>query len=110
MDESWAGLMPGYKHAYHLFRLHLDLDKLKEDRDFILNAIQAENVTVGVHYKAIHTHPYYQRTFGWEAKDFPRAQWMSDSTISLPLSSGLTDKDVADVIKAVVKVLTYYKR
>jgi len=110
MDESWAGFMPGNKHAYHLFRLHLDLDRLKKNRDFILNAIQAENVTVGVHYKAIHTHPYYQRTFGWKAKDFPSAQWMSDRTISLPLSSGLTDKDVDDVIKAVVKVLTHYKR
>lgn len=109
MDEGWAGFTLGVKHAYHLFRLHLNLDRLKENRDFILNAIQAENVTVGVHYKAIHTHPYYQRTFGWKAKDFPSAQWMSDRTISLPLSSGLTDKDVDDVIKAIVKVLTYYE-
>ncbi len=83
---------------------------LKVDRDFILNAIQAENITTGVHYKAIHTHPYYKETFGWKSVDFPNAQWISDRTVSLPLSSNLSGRDIDDVIEAVNKVVNYYMR
>ena len=92
-----------------MFTLKLNLDVLTVDRDYILNAIQEENITTGIHYNAIHNHDYYKYIFGWKAKDYPNAQWISERTISLPLSSKLTDSDIDDVIKAVVKVLTYYK-
>ena len=97
------------RHGYHLFTIQIDLESFNADRDFILNAIQHENVTVGVHYKAIHTHPYY-REFGWNEEEFPNAQWMSDRTISLPLSPKVTDEDTDDVIEAVIKVLRYYEK
>ena len=63
-----------------------------------------------VHYQAIHTHPYYSNTFGWTAKEFPNSQWISDRTLSLPLSSKLTEQDVDDVIEAVTKILKYYRK
>lgn len=98
------------RHGRHLFTIQLKLDQLRVDRDFVLHALQKEGVGTGVHYKAIHTHPFYTRTFGWTAKDFPNAQWLSDRTLSLPLSSKLTDQDIDDVVDAITKVLTYYRR
>lgn len=98
------------KHGRHLFTIQLKLAQLRVDRDFVLNALNQEGIGTGVHYKAIHTHPYYTKTFGWTAKDFPNAQWLSDCTLSLPLSSKLTDKDINDVIEAVRKILAYYRR
>lgn len=98
------------KHGYHLFTIQLKLDQIKVNRDYVLNALTKEGIGTGVHYMAIHTHPYYRQTFGLNADDFPSAQWLTDRTISLPLSSDLTDKDTDDVIEAVSRVLEYYRR
>jgi dTDP-4-amino-4,6-dideoxygalactose transaminase len=98
------------KHAYHLFALHLKVEKLKVSRDFILNALTKEGIGTGVHYLSLHRHSYYINTFGLEAKDFPNAEWISQRTISLPISAKLTEQDTDDVINAVTKVLTYYEK
>jgi dTDP-4-amino-4,6-dideoxygalactose transaminase len=54
-----------------------------------------------VHYTALHLHPYYRETFGYQRGDYPNAEYIGDRTLSLPLSAKLTDADVADVIDAV---------
>ena len=59
-----------------------------------------------MHYRALHLHPYYRDTFGYAPGDFPNAEWISDRTLSLPLSPKLTDEDVEDVIAAVRRNLT----
>lgn len=100
------------KHGHHLFTVQLDLDSMNVDRDFILNALISEGIGTGIHYKAIHEHPYYNK-FNWkdgEGKDFPNSRWISERTISLPMSSKLSDKDVEDVITAVTKIINYYKK
>lgn len=99
---------PADRHALHLFTLIADIDRLKADRDALLTALQAENVGTGVHYTAVHLHPYYRETFGYARGDFPNAEFIADRTISIPLSTKLTDVDVDDVIRAVRKVFTHY--
>jgi dTDP-4-amino-4,6-dideoxygalactose transaminase len=103
--------IPSYmEHSYHLFTIQLKLEKLRVDRDYVLSALQDEGIGVGVHYTAIHQFKYYRDAFGWSEADFPVAQWLSDRTISLPLSPALSDEDVDDVIEALHKVLKYYKK
>jgi len=97
------------KHAYHLYPVLIDIDRLKQDRDYVLNAITAENIGVGVHYLPVHMHPYYRKTYGWKYGDFPNAEWIGERTLSLPLSAALSDTDVEDVIKAFQKVLLQLK-
>jgi dTDP-4-amino-4,6-dideoxygalactose transaminase len=92
---------PGTRHAYHLYTLLLDIDNLVITRDQFLDTMTGRNIGVGVHHVALHLHPYYQESFGYKRGDFPNAEWISDRTVSLPLSAGLTDSDVDDVIKAV---------
>lgn len=93
------------KHAYHLYTLILDIDNLKITRDEFLDEMTKSNIGVGVHYIPLHLHPYYQKTFGYKRGDFPNAEWISDRTVSLPLSAKLTDEDVKDVIEAVKEIL-----
>jgi dTDP-4-amino-4,6-dideoxygalactose transaminase len=88
-----------------LYTLLLDIDRLKITRDRFLNEMTGQNIGVGVHYIALHLHPYYQQTYGYKKGDFPNAEWISDRTVSLPLSAKLTDDDVEDVIEAVRKVI-----
>ena len=37
------------KHAYHLYTPLIDIDKIGKSRDWVLNALTAENIGVGVH-------------------------------------------------------------
>jgi perosamine synthetase len=68
-------------------------------------AIQAENIGLGVQFRALHLHPYYRDRFGFERGLCPVAEAASDRLFSLPLYPGLTDIDVRDTIMAVAKVL-----
>lgn len=93
------------RHAYHLYNLMLDLDRLAITRDQFLNEMTKRNIGVGVHYVAVHLQPHYQSEFGYKRGDFPNAEWISDRTVSIPLSAKLTDQDVDDVIDAVTEIL-----
>lgn len=100
-----APVEPDTKHAYHLYTLLLDTDKCGISRDKFLGEMTKRNIGVGVHYIALHLHPYYQEEYGYKRGDFPQAEWVSDRTISIPLSAKLTEKDTEDVIAAVKDIL-----
>ena len=71
------------RHARHLYTIILKTEKLNCDRDFILNALHAEGIGVGVHYTALHLHPQFRR-IGYKKGNFPNAEYIGDRTISLP--------------------------
>jgi dTDP-4-amino-4,6-dideoxygalactose transaminase len=74
-------------------------------RDEIQDALFRENIGTGIHYVSLHLQDYYRKTYGFKPDDFPHARYISDRTMSLPLSPKLTDQDVNDVIAAMKKVL-----
>ncbi len=96
---------PDTIHAYHLYTILVDEVKAGISRDEFLNAINAENIGVGVHYMSMPEHPVYQKMFGWQPEDYPNASYIGLRTISLPISAKLTDADVEDVIAGVKKCL-----
>jgi dTDP-4-amino-4,6-dideoxygalactose transaminase len=93
------------RHAYHLYTILIDEARTGVSRDHFLEAMTRENIGIGVHYRAIPEHPYYQKAFGWKPEDFPHATRIGRQTVSLPLSPKLTDEDVEDVIEAVRRSL-----
>lgn len=105
-----APIPNGVKHSYHLYTFLLDIDKLNITRDEFLYEMAKRNIGVGVHYIALHLHPYYQQKYGYKQGDFPNADWISDRTVSIPLSAKLTDNDVQDVINTVREIITLYRR
>lgn len=112
-DEAFADLpvvcprpVPGYvRHALHLYTILIDEQRAPLSRDEFMVALHRRNIGTGVHYRAIPVHPVYQKLFGWQPDDFPVADAIGRTTVSLPLSAGLTDRDVDDVIEAVREVL-----
>jgi len=96
---------PDTRHSYHLYTPVIDIDRLGKSRDWVLDALTAENIGVGVHYLPVHLHPFYRKTFGWKEGNFSNAEWIGERTLSLPLSAALNEKDVEDVITAFRKVL-----
>jgi dTDP-4-amino-4,6-dideoxygalactose transaminase len=101
---------PDDKHAYHLYIVELRSQCLSADRDAILNAIQAEGVGLGVHFSAVHLHPYYRRTYPQWLGQLPHAESAAERVLSLPLYPQLSDADVDSVIDAVTKVVRHYRR
>ena len=98
--------VPEIKHAYHLYTILVDETKTGISRDEFLKAMTAENIGIGVHYRSIPTHKYYQQAFNWKPEDYPNSFYIGERTVSLPLSAKLTDDDVNNVIHAVRKILS----
>ena len=101
---------PENRHALHLYVLILDLAQFRVSRNDIIGALLAENIGAALHYRALHTHPFYRETFGYRAEDYPVAASIGESIFSLPLTPGMTEADVEDVTEGVSKVLTAYRR
>ncbi|OWJ76659.1 UDP-4-amino-4,6-dideoxy-N-acetyl-beta-L-altrosamine transaminase [Haematobacter genomosp. 1] len=99
---------PSSRHAYHLFAVQIRPGELSIDRDGVLNAIQAENVGVGVHYRGVHLLSGFRsaKVIGWQ--DLPNADRVSERTRSLPLSSAMTDEEVEAACIAVRRVLEWF--
>jgi len=103
--ETPAPPEPDTRHAHHLYTLLVDEAAGGLSRDAFLTAMTREGIGVGVHYLSIPEHPYYQERFGWRPEAYPAAMEIGRRTLSLPLSPGLSDADVDDVVAAVRKVL-----
>lgn len=96
------------KPAYHLYVIQLNTEALGVDRDTFMNALQAENIGIGIHFRAVHTHPYYRETFGFRDGMFPVSEAASDRVVSLPLYPGLTAEEQASVVEAVRKLVAHW--
>lgn len=96
---------PETRHAFHLYTLLIDLDRAKVTRDQFLNGMTQAGIGVGVHYTALNLQPFYQQTFATKRGDCPNAEWISDRTVSLPISPKLSEENIADVIAAVQGLL-----
>jgi dTDP-4-amino-4,6-dideoxygalactose transaminase len=92
---------PDTRHARHLYTLMIDPGRTGITRDAFMQRMHERGIGTGVHYIGVHLHPYYRETFGYTPEDFPNASWISDRTVSIPLSPHLTESDVGDVIAAV---------
>lgn len=93
----------------HLYILRLKMDQLRCGRKEFYDAVQAENIGVNVHYIPIYHFPYYQG-LGYPKGLCPNAEAYYESSITLPLFYSMTDEDQQDVISAVKKLISYYRK
>jgi dTDP-4-amino-4,6-dideoxygalactose transaminase len=96
---------PDTVHARHLYTLMIDAERCGISRDGVMAELHELGIGTGVHYVGVHLHPYYRREFGYTPENFPNATWISERTLSIPLSPGLADEAVEDVINAVHRVI-----
>lgn len=101
--------IPESETTRHLYVLRLNLEKLTCDRRQFFDALYAENTCPQVHYLPVYWHSYYEK-LGYRRGICPNAEKLYEEIMSIPLYYGLSDEDVEDVIRAVKKVVDYYKR
>jgi len=90
---------------WHMFQPLLPLDRLKITRGEFIERMKAKNVGVGVHYPAMHLFTLY-RSLGFREGQYPAAEWIGRSTVTLPLYPAMTNADVERVCAAVSEVLS----
>lgn len=100
-----APVEPKTKHAYHLFMIFVDIHKSGISRDQFIDKIRERGVGVGVHYRSIPEHPFYQKTYGWRPEDYPVAMALGRQTVSLPMSPKLTNEEVKYIIQNVKDII-----
>ncbi len=96
---------PGNQHAWHLYMLRVDNEKLRGGRDEFMVSLRQRNIGASVHFIPLHMHPYYRDTYGYKPEDFPISTREFRREVSLPIYSRMTDRDIDDVIAAVVDVV-----
>jgi dTDP-4-amino-4,6-dideoxygalactose transaminase len=100
-----APIPPGDVHARHLYTVLVDERAAWLSRDALQARLHEGGVSTGVHFRALHLHPYYQDRFGLRRGMFPVAEAVSDTTLSLPLSAGMSPEAVDRVIEVMHDIL-----
>ncbi|KUO72791.1 MAG: UDP-4-amino-4,6-dideoxy-N-acetyl-beta-L-altrosamine transaminase [Desulfosporosinus sp. BRH_c37] len=111
MPELEAPLELEYaRHAWHLYIIKLNLDKLSIDREKFIEELKEENIGTSVHFIPLHMHPYYRDTYGYKPEDFPVAKGVFERIISLPLYPKMSMQDARDVVDAVRRVVERFRK
>jgi len=88
-------------HACHMFTILVDPAK----RDRIRASLATRGIETSIHYTPIHLELYYKKTFGYKKGDFPNAEWIGASTITLPTYSRLSRAQQDFVINSIRDIL-----
>jgi len=102
--------VPQAEHAWHLYVIQLDLDRLRIGRAEFIEALRKRNIGTSVHFIPLHLHSYYRETFGYTADDFPQASAAYQRIVSLPIFPTMSPQDVSDVIEAVTATVEEHRR
>uniref|UniRef100_A0A832IAC4 DegT/DnrJ/EryC1/StrS aminotransferase family protein n=1 Tax=Eiseniibacteriota bacterium TaxID=2212470 RepID=A0A832IAC4_UNCEI len=97
-------------HAWHIYPVALELERLACDRARFIQELRAENIGTSVHFIPIHLHPHFRDSLGLREGAFPVAEDAYRRAVTLPLFPRMSDSDVDDVIAAVRKVLAHFAR
>jgi perosamine synthetase len=96
---------PNEVHAWHLFPIRLNLDRIEVTRAEAIDRLAGAGIGTSVHFIPLHLHPYYRRTYGYAPGDLPVANLQYEREISLPIYPDLTDADVDYVVERLAGIL-----
>ncbi|MGB9735640.1 MAG: DegT/DnrJ/EryC1/StrS family aminotransferase [bacterium] len=91
-------------HAMHLYTIMVDKRRAGIDRKDFIKKLDKMGIGTGIHFISLHLHSFYKKLYNLKNTDFPVALSFSEQTLSLPLSSGMTDRDINRVVIAVRRV------
>lgn len=98
--------LPAFDHFHtrHLYVIKV-LDGAGMSRDDFIARLKERNVGTGIHFRAVHTQPYYATKYPHNLGALPIAEWVSERLCSLPLFPLMNEDDVSYVVAAIKDVL-----
>jgi dTDP-4-amino-4,6-dideoxygalactose transaminase len=94
------------RHAWHLYMLRLNLDKLEINRAEFMTLLRERGVGSSVHFIPIPLHPFFAPYLRNGQNQTPVALELYPRIVSLPLFPGMTEEEirfVADSAKEIVR-------
>jgi len=88
------------RHAWHLYILRLNLDKLNLDRNEFIEKLRERGIGTSVHFIPIPLHPFFSR-LPLSNENCRRALELYPRTVSLPLYPAMTEDQVQYVASSV---------
>ena len=86
---------------WHMFQVALPA---RMERAAFMRAMREAGIGTGVHYPAMHLFKLYRR-LGWHEGQFPHAERLGRSLVTLPLFPAMRDQDVDRVCETARKIL-----
>ncbi len=98
------------EHAWHLYVVRLRPQRLRVQRDEVIELLKAEGVPTQVHFIPLHLHSYYRDALGCRPEDFPVASAAAERILSLPFFTLMSDDDVRYVATTLRRILNANRR
>ena len=91
-------------HSIHLFVIQLRLKFWKISRNTFIDELNKKGVGLAVHYKPIHQLSYYKKMYNLKCDNFPIANSLYDSIVSLPIYPSLKQEEIDYVISSIKEI------
>lgn len=94
---------------WHMFQILLPLERMSIGRGDVIGLLHEAGIGSGVHYPAMHLFKLY-RAMGYGPGQFPHAERVGASILTLPLFPAMAEADVDRVCAAVRDILRAHAR
>jgi len=98
------------RHAWHLYSIRLNLQKLAVDRREFIELLRAKGIGASVHFIPIPLHPFFSAFADAPQNQCPAALELYPRLVSLPLYPAMTEADVDYVGNTVRELVRQYRR
>jgi len=99
-EDAFGWREPGHSKSLFMIRV--------KERDAFRQRMQEAGIGTGIHYNPVHLEPGF-RFMGKKLGDFPNAERIGLSTVSLPVSSTMSEEDAQRVVKEAKKWMSEEK-
>ena len=97
-------------HSLHLFVIRLKLELWQISRNDFIDKMNERGIGLAVHYKPINQLSYYKKIYNFKVSDFPRANNLFESIVSLPLYPLLSNKEIDYIIDTIKELFMKYSK
>mgnify|MGYP001158586102 FL=1 len=97
-------------HSLHLFVIQLLTDKWTISRNKFIQELNKKGIGLGVHYKPIHQLSYYKKKYSFNYNNYPRANSLYETMISLPIYPMLTNLSLDYIIDNIIQLYDKYSK
>jgi perosamine synthetase len=87
-DAAW-------RRSWFVFLVRLDEDIA---RDRVVEELQSQGIATRTYFAPIHLQHYFKERFGYRGGEFPVAERVAKSTLSLPFHSKMAEADIEHVV------------
>ncbi len=86
-------------HSYSLYIIKID-----KNRDSFAREMEAQGISVGLHYIPLHLMSYYKNKYMLRINDYPKALTSFQQVLSIPIYAAMEDSDVEYVIDTIKNI------